>query len=259
MNSHEMMSAIQADILSSSSRSRDKIGQQLRFIFDKVIESANVTRALEVGAYDAGFSKSFKRKYPDSSVIAFEANPHVYERFSKNVQAQGVDYRHLCIGPENGELKIRIPRDFKGTERPAENQMASLMSNLHTDNTEEVKVACETLDSYATSSADDRFALWIDVEGATSQVFGAAKRILEQTATLFIEVETKAIWDGQWLAKDVDEFLVSQGFIAIARDVQRINQFNFIYAKPDMIDLKAISRLVSRYLMGTHTFEVKEE
>jgi len=254
MTGYELMSAVQAELLKESDRDSGKVGQQLRFIFDKMISDADINRAIEVGAYEASFSKKFKRRYPDANVIAYEANPHVFNRFKGDVESAGVDYKHLCVGPENGELTISIPRDFRGTARPADNQMASLMSNLHSEESEDVVVRCVRLDDDVQPAAEDRIALWVDVEGATSQVFGAASRTLERTALVFVEVESRPIWEGQWLASDVNKFMESHGFVPIARDIQRVHQFNFIYAKPAMVEVPKYARLVSRYLAGTHVF-----
>lgn len=256
--SFDFFSAVQAELLNASGRDSAKIGQQLRFLFDKMIEAANVNRAIEVGAYEATFSKKFKRRHPEANVIAYEANPHVFNRFRKGVENVGVDYRHLCVGPENGELTITIPRDFRGTARPADNQMASLMSNLHTEETEKVTVPCVRLDDDVKPQPDDRIALWVDVEGATSQVFGAATQTLAHTALVLVEVESRPIWEGQWLASDVNKFMESQGFVPIARDNQRIHQFNYIYADPTMVDTAAFIKLVARYLAGTHVFAPQE-
>lgn len=258
MTSYDIMSGLQAELLKASDRDSGKIGQQLRFIFDKMIESADVNRAIEVGAYEASFSKKFKRRYPDANVIAYEANPHVFNRFKGNVESAGVDYRHLCVGPENGELTISIPRDFRGSARPADNQMASLMSNLHSDESEDVVVRCVRLDDDVKPAEGDRIALWVDVEGATSQVFGAATQTLERTALVLVEVESRPIWDGQWLAHDVNRFMESHGFVPIARDIQRVHQFNFIYANPAMVDVPKFIKLVARYLSGTHAFAPQE-
>ncbi|MEM5515315.1 FkbM family methyltransferase [Henriciella sp. AS95] len=250
----DFFSGVQAELLNASPRNKGKIGEQLRFIFDKLIESSGATRAVEVGAYEASFAKRFKRRHPDSNVIAYEANPNVFEHFKKEVTRTGVDYRHRCVGPENSQIEIAIPRDFRGIRRPANNQMASLMSNLHADDVDKVQVDCVRLDDDVLPSPEDVIALWVDVEGATSQVFGAAKKTLERTAALLVEVESRPIWEGQWLAADVDAFLRSCGFVALARDTQRVHQFNFIYANPRLVDLKPYVRLVSRYLAGTHVF-----
>lgn len=250
----EYMSRLHAELLNASSRDNDKIGDQLRFIFDKMIEASGITKAVEVGAYEASFSRRFKRKNPDCDVIAYEANPNVYERFKDGVQKAGVDYRHLCVGPDNTQIEIVIPREFRGTRRAPDNQMASLMSNLHSEESEAVLVDCVRLDDDIALSPQDRLALWVDVEGATSQVFGAAEKALGRTALILVEVEARPIWEGQWLAGDVDSFLRTRGFVPVTRDVQRVNQFNFIYAKPEFVDIASFSRLVSRYLAGTHVF-----
>lgn len=250
----DFMCSLHAEILNASPRGRTKIGQQFDFLFDKLIETAGATRAVEVGAYEASFSKRFKRRHPGSSSIAYEANPYVYELFKARVQATGVDYRHCCVGAENATIEIAIPRDFRGVERRPENQMASLMPNLRTDATERVPVDCVRLDDDIDLKEQDRIALWIDVEGATSQVLAAAENTLESTVGIAIEVESVPIWQDQWLAPDVDRYLSSRGFVALTRDVQRINQFNVLYANPHLVDLQKFSRLVSRYLVGSHVF-----
>ena len=254
MSTFKMLSSTQAELLNASVRERDKIGEQLRFVFDKLIDSAGVTKAVEVGAYEASFSKRFKRRHPEMTSIAYEANPYVYNRFKDRLLQLEVDYRFLCVGPKKGKLTISVPRDFRGTKRTPDNQMASMLSNLQTEESEQIEVDCVRLDDDISLSNDDCIALWIDVEGATSMVLGAAEKALKRTAVILIEVESRPIWEGQWLDEDVNRFLESKGFFPVLRDVQRIHQYNFIYVNPDMVDADSHMNLFNRYLMGTHIF-----
>jgi hypothetical protein len=83
---------------------------------------------------------------------------------------------------------------------------------------EEVKVRAVRLDDYFSTAPE--CCLWIDVEGSTGKVISGGAKLLERTQALMVEVEDRAIWQGQWLSGQVLEFLYDLGLTPVARDFE---------------------------------------
>ena len=195
----------------------------------KLATRPSITKTIEIGAYEAGFSKKVKAARPDIAALAFEANPYVYDHFKDDVLGGDVDYRHFCVNSTGDDTNIRIPMDFRGSERELTNQMSSILSNGSTTNTKEVLVPGFCFDNEFEVNEDDEFVLWVDVEGASENVLPGCKKILEKCSAVFIEVESKPIWEGQWLDTDINKFFVENGFYPALRDFQSPGQYNVIY------------------------------
>jgi len=221
-----------------------RINRRVLRAFQEIVLHAGARLTLEVGAFEAGFSRWARENLPDAEVIAFEANPFVHARWKDEVLAAGVDYRNLAVGPESGPITLNVPRDFDGFDFAMVNQMASLSSNLRTEHTEPVEVDCVRLDDVV--HPDDRpIAVWIDVEGATEVVLAGSEKTLRRASAVYIEVENTTIWDGQWLDVDVLRWFGEIGMVPVLRDLQRPFQYNLVFvsaelaADPWVVDLAA--------------------
>jgi hypothetical protein len=64
---------------------------------------------------------------------------------------------------------------------------------------------------------------------------------------MFIEVEERTFWDGQWLDHDVSVFLQKHGLIPIARDYQSLYQHNVLFLRSAAASETAVSSMVSAY------------
>lgn len=174
---------------------------------------------IEVGAYDADFSKAMIGVAKE--VYAFEASPYVYEKF-KNIE--GVDYRNLAISDVSGQIDFEIQTD---QHRLTSNN--SIMKRNDKGNKEYISVESATLNDLFKDKKS--IALWIDCEGASKQVLTGASEILHSVDSIFIEVETAKFWKDQWLEIDVREYLSDFGFRLSRSEPQYTNQYNQIYLR----------------------------
>ena len=142
--------------------------------------------------------------------------------------AAGVEYLNLAIGPENGPVTLHVPRDFDGRARDPVNRMASLGSNLRSEEEVAVEVPGVRLDDAVPLAAADRMVAWIDVEGALGAVLPGSRETLARAAAIYVEVEAEPIWDGQWLDRDVLEWFDGIGMVPLLRDRQRREQYNVL-------------------------------
>ena len=194
---------------------------------------------VEIGAFDAAFSRQIRERHPTADIIAFEANPHNHQYWSSVYDFPGlrIDYKHLAISDRIGTLEFLV-QTKRGDERlPPVKGDDSLLPRAEAGIAyEAAKVDSLPLDVVLHDSqfATHDICLWIDVEGASKLVFSGATKSLERTTSIFIEVEERPYWSGQWLFNDIDAFLSSLGFRPIARDFENAHQFNVIFVR-DMV------------------------
>lgn len=208
------------------------------------------TMTLEIGAHEATFSRWAAETFPAARVMAFEANPHVHAKYAEELAGTRVDYRNLAVGPVTGEVQLNLPTDIGGKERELTSRMASL--GVHTDAGDNVQVTVPSvrLEDHVTPGRKDSLVAWIDVEGANEVVLTGAGSVLDRVKAVFIEVEKRTTWEGQWLDTDVNRFLRAEGFVPIARDVIRYrpHQYNVLFARAALAQRPRTARLAARVL-----------
>lgn len=212
-----------------------------RQFFIELCASVKPSMVLEVGAHGAEFSQEIATLLPAARVIAFEANPYVYERFKPNMKP-GVDYRNMLVSTDDRERYIFIPRVIK---RPRQedlnlqqiNPVSSMKKRGGDVDYDEVLCKSVTVDQIgAEFDWPGHCALWIDVEGACGEVlFGAQQSLQKNIVLLQIELENRKSWEAQWIDADVRQHLMARGFVPLCRDYEAEWQYNEIYIRQDML------------------------
>jgi FkbM family methyltransferase len=203
---------------------------KLREAFLKICDRLEVEHVIEIGAYDASLSRDFLKFYRGSAT-AFEANPFVWEHYSQQVQAAGVKYKNAAVGAKAGSVNLHIPLWGKeGDLRPLN---ASVFPRVSPVKSMLVEVTMTTIDDEFCSSDESSFALWIDVEGATLQVLRGSNKLLSSghCSVVVVEVEERHFWMDSPLNFEVNDFLLSKGYLPLLRDLQDRHQYNVLYVK----------------------------
>jgi len=210
--------------------------------FENVVIAIDPELVLEIGAFEAGFSQSLREKNQQAEIIAFEANPHVFKRYTENMP-QSIEYFNNLVSSDKRQRSLFIPRRIEtpksGRDLGVINRMSSmLVHNQSTENDEVVFSEPETIDSLVEQRGKNNVALWLDVEGAAGEVLFGAKNSLAtgKISTLYVELENKASWSGQWVCSDVRKYLSSYGLEPICRDNEAVNQFNEIYVHQSYLE-----------------------
>jgi FkbM family methyltransferase len=230
-----------------------QLQRRVRTAFRSLARSTDPTLTLEIGAFEAGFSRWVRRELPQARAVAFEANPMVWKHHHDEVTALGVEYLNLAIGPANGPVTLNVPRDFDGRARDPVNRMASLGSNLRSEEEVAVEVPGVRLDDAVPLTADDRLVAWIDVEGALGAVLPGCSETLRRAAAVYVEVEAEAIWDGQWLDHDVLDWFEGVGLVPLLRDRQRREQYNVLLVPASAAETPEVAEIVRRALRPAPT------
>lgn len=193
---------------------------------------------IEAGAKDPLVSRRVRELLGATvSVVAFEANPFTFERFNKTRDhaALGVDYRNVALSTEPGSVTFNVRRREDGL--PHADGRASLLKQVTYEHGHiEVSVDATTLDLVVGEFGVLECMLWVDVEGALREVLSGGKETLERAQVVFIEVEDRQVWEGQWLAARVQEFFLEAGLSPVARDFQSKHQYNLVFVRNDLLD-----------------------
>lgn len=222
------------------------MARRVQEAFKKIATRVDATVTLEIGAFEASFSRWARQHLPDARVLAFEANPFVHEHFRDEVTGAGVDYINACICPKAGPVVLNVPRDFRSYQFEKVNQMASLSMNADTEVQEQIEVPGLALDDAVELGPDDRVVAWIDVEGALEQVLAGSLHTLSRASAAYVEVESRPIWHGQWLDVDVVAWFAGIGMVPVLRDLQRSDQYNVLFLAEELAADPAIAKLVAR-------------
>jgi FkbM family methyltransferase len=211
---------------------RDSVRARFLKALLKIVEIQKPAIVVEIGAHEASFSKEVKHLLPSAQVIAFEANPEVFNKFEQRVAAVGVDYRHACVATHDGYQTFHAPLSNKGNKWL---KAGSMLGGIHGSKTESYQVPACRLDTVLGSMADNPSVIWIDVEGAIAQVLGGANKTLKNCRALYVELETQRWWDGQMIASEAVELLINSGLYPVLQDFQKDGQANYLFLSEDMI------------------------
>lgn len=214
--------------------------EQVERLFFRMLEELPVTTTLELGAHEGTFSRTVKEKFPERTARAYEANPQVYAHFflEGDLERSGVEYIHTAVGAKNGSAAFHIYDRLDGKDEPRDSRRQSLLQRTDTQDAHytTVWVPLARLDSLcARDEASARYALWIDVEGASAQVLDGAAATLEKTLLLYIEMESRPKFAGQSIDRDILARLLEADFLPVARDFQFRHQYNMLFVKKDWL------------------------
>lgn len=117
----------------------------------------------------------FKSIYPNAKIVAFEADPKVYEVCRENISSQGlsdVELKNLALWDEETQIEFLSEGADAGR----------IDQSLKKDNIVRVKTA--VLSQYITDIVD---FLKIDIEGAELRVLQESRSLLKNVKNLFVE------------------------------------------------------------------------
>jgi FkbM family methyltransferase len=227
---------------------REPITALLELYLEDIIASFAPDLFLEVGAFEASFSRRMKSRYPKTPVYAIEANPRVHQHFRAVVEASGVNYIHMAADSEQGEATFFIPDFIDGKKMPYAGRMGSLHEvSLRASQSSLVKVSAQPIDDLVASVDSDSICMWLDVEGALKRVLDGACKTLSRTSILFCELESSPVWKDQSLAPEIALILAKAGLFPIARDCQKWFQHNVIFIKSDMLENEFLASSAKKY------------
>ncbi|HYE42811.1 MAG TPA: FkbM family methyltransferase [Caulobacteraceae bacterium] len=235
----------------SSPEAKQRSALKLRDTFLRLLAHHPTEVVFEIGANEASFSQAARRRAKEAEVIAFEANPHVWERFKDRCARAGVDYQHLAVTEITGPVTFQLQTSRSGKPVPLTTGSNSLLKRVdHEATYSPVEVPGMRLDEFiATRGLGGRsVCAWIDVEGAIRQVLTGMGDRIDDVHMMLIEVENAPKWEGQWCWHDVLAYLRPRGFVPVLRDFEYTGQFNVLFLREEMLRELRVRIIVAEHL-----------
>ena len=220
------------------------VGKRVNFIINK-IDLSNVKEILDIGSWHLGQSLEFHQIFPEANINAFEPVPDSYQLcLNNNHYPNKIFVHNLALTDFVGETKFFAVDPIKSSHpnvgassllKFKEGMNGSFFNQSLIQN--EITVKCSTLDEWCKNN-NKIDIIWIDVQGAELQVFKGGENTLKDVKIIFTEVGFKPYYEGQSLKKDIDDFLICQGFVEITESFE-LNGFDYeantIYCKKELL------------------------
>jgi len=154
-----------------------------RMFYDLVTRVIQPAHFYEIGAYEASTAIRVAKKLPNSTCVAFEADPDIHAHFTSEHISTGVppnfSYIQSAIADYDGPVKFQKQVEIDG----------KIASNLLLNNSlkqkkigiryQDVRTPCIRMDTYVRSHGPvEKAVLRIDVEGLCYEVLQGALQLL---------------------------------------------------------------------------------
>lgn len=192
------------------------------FVNQKFKLPKSVDVIFDIGSCHCLESVEFAKKYKNSRIFAFEANPESYQVCLNNSKDYpSIEVINQAVNDYDGSCKF-YPMDKKRTVTTWEdgNQGASSLyrANGAYDHIEkyvqyEIEVPCTRIDTFCEKNNIDHIDIvWMDLQGAELKALKSMGKILDTVQIIHTELEINPMYDGQCLFSDVNDFLTNNGF-----------------------------------------------
>jgi FkbM family methyltransferase len=171
-------------------------------LFEGILTLLKPDLILDIGSRDGREALRFKTLCPESTVIAYEANPHQFRKMASDPNVAGlVTLRNAAVTSSTGKATFFIAKaDYNGKEDAANNLGQSSLLSEGIDAQEAVEVQTTTVADeldQLNAGEDPNCALWIDVEGAEAEVFKGLEKCRAKIAVIHVECATRPRWKEQ--------------------------------------------------------------
>jgi FkbM family methyltransferase len=171
--------------------------------------------AIDVGCRD-GVRARWRALGPHGSLVGFDPDPEECARLNAGAIADEELYEPVALAASSGHATLYLTADPQsGSLYPPNEEAVRRHPELWRHEPRgTTTVATTTLDEWADRTKSNPIdVLKVDVQGAELDVLRGAERSLRSVRALELEVEFQALYVGQPLFGDVDEFLRERGFI----------------------------------------------
>jgi FkbM family methyltransferase len=210
---------------------------------------------LDIGSMDGADSKRFARILPQAQIVAFEGNPYNFRAMSadKELKQRLIRLENCLVSDSTGESRLFVQRPMGGDAEFNRGTSSTLQRTLDGARLEEVVLDAVRVDEFLDKEylSVSSVAAWVDVEGHSYGVLKGMERAVDRIKLIHVEVETKEIWPGQKLEREVLALAGNMGFIAIAsghgdvqRDIILVNESWYAANNASIQKILAVSRSI---------------
>jgi len=210
-----------------------------RLLFKILLRHFEVDCVLDIGSCDGYESLMFRNILPTAEIIAFEANPFLYEQLeaSPALRANRVAVFPYAMTNVKGTAPFNVidvdyddPNNNRGT--------SSLLvhEGLRVKETVEVKTC--RIDEFIIGQYPHarRIGLWIDVEGAEFGVLEGMTQIKDRVMAIHVETARTPMRAGQRIYREIESLMKSLGFVPFGTNMSRDSVWgDVVFVNKEMI------------------------
>jgi len=191
----------------------------------------------DIGSCDGLDSVKYAKMFPESLIYAFEPLSKNIELIHSNIKIYGtsnIKVVPIALSDKKGQEKFYVssgnPEELKSSEWDYGNKSSSLLPPdkttevldwLKFDNIETVETT--TLHQFCQENNIKLIDfIHMDVQGAELLVLNGAKEYISKIKMIWLEVENISLYKDQPLKKDVESFMIENGFTKIKDTVNHI-------------------------------------
>jgi FkbM family methyltransferase len=168
---------------------------------------------LDCGANVGQLAQGFREAYPNSEIFSFEPVGKVFDKLSKKCETIKVTPVRAAVGDYDGSATMNLTASPEANSLlgfEAGNPCAQWTKEV---GQEEVKIC--TLDQWCEDNgiAPQRVDIVkLDVQGAELKALHGAKKLLEKTKAVYLEVSFVPIYQGAPLFEEIDRLMTGTGY-----------------------------------------------
>lgn len=190
----------------------------------------------EAGGHYGDDTLRFSRKWPDSTIITFEPNPHAFQMLSDATKdLPNVSRFPYAVGDHNGTTILNVCYGTNGNEECYEGASSILEPSdgmkQHYQGPK-VEVPCVILDDWCQENNIDHFDfLWLDLEGFELQALKSSPKILSKAKIIYTETNFQMFRLGMTQYHELKTFLLANGFQLLSHWYHEGLQGNAIFVR----------------------------
>lgn len=181
----------------------------------------------DIGACEGTNAIRYAKMFPNSTIYAIEPLPNNVQHIKSNIaryNTSNVQCVEACFSEQAGISEFFVSSGTPLKDKTADWDFGNKASSLFPPDqslsifpwlrfNEKIEVRTTTLDVFCAANAINRIHfMHMDVQGAELLVLKGADFMLKNTYCIWLEVENIALYKGQPLKKDVEEFLNKHNF-----------------------------------------------
>lgn len=181
---------------------------------------------LEAGAYNGDDSKELLKFFAGATLHSFEPIPYLFEQLTQktNLYPDRLRTYPYALSDTCGTANMHISEVAEAPGIPT--QSSSLLAPKEHKNQipgilfkHQITVQTTTIDDWAKKNNVDHIDfMWLDMQGYELNALKASPNILKTVKVILTEVEFIEAYAGQYLFKDIKEWLEAEGFTMIAEN-----------------------------------------
>src|SRR6185312_1221127 len=211
----------------------------IQFLGQRGVDFGRFATVFDIGSRDGRQSLELSKVFYQASVIAIECNPQTLDRCRRNVARNSrIRLIEKAVNSHTGRCKFfpidpgRTVTSWRdGNPGASSLFVANVAYPIETYIQNKIEVECTRLDDLCRQLKIDSIdLLWMDMQGAEIIALKSAGTLLDNVRYVYTEVSHRAIYAGQCLFEELDDFLASHGFVRCTEIDREYWQQNVIYA-----------------------------